>query len=215
MISRSQSLRFLACCVACAVILPTVASHAGTFSGKAVDLEQAPIQDLKVLVLAPQGTVVASTEGRTGTFDIPVNDADTVQFDHVVKLRFEAIGRQTVTLERIFGKSDQNISVVMPVAAAAPSMAPPVTQCCPPCGCSASIAVQGATSNPYQLNDAVYVQSSEGRLMRANKTYAILPQGKQLIVINVNGEWVGVRPMLDGKYTSGWIHWSELGLARR
>jgi hypothetical protein len=51
--------------------------------------------------------------------------------------------------------------------------------------------------------------------MRAHKTYAILPQGKQLTVINVNGEWVGVRPMLDGKYTSGWIHWRALGLGAR
>jgi hypothetical protein len=197
--------------IATAVILQTGVGHAGTFSGKAVDLEQAPIRDLEVLVLAPQGTVVASTEGRGGAFEVPMKADDTVRFDHVVRLRFEALGRQTVTLERIFGNSDQSISVVMPVAAAAaPTMAPGIPQYVPPCGCCAPTAAQAPSSNPFQLSDTVHVGVDETKLMRAKKTYAILPQGTQLTVINVNGEWVGVRPMLDGRYTSGWVYWKAL-----
>ncbi len=122
----------------------------GSFTSLAVDLSGRPIADATIEVLSEQGFPLnrspASFNRETGQYRVEVDNADLNRLSiSNVSIRFSAPGRETVTLTRILGTTNQRIDVVMPEAAgaippsasvsSAPSIYPPCSNpCCPaPC----------------------------------------------------------------------------------
>jgi hypothetical protein len=110
------------------------AARAGTFTGRAIGLDNGQVDDLTVSVENARGVALnpeSNTKFPDGNYEVSVDDQIFVGKNPSVTIRFRAPGRQTVILNRVLGPSNQNISVVMPRIASLPAAAEPCEPCIP------------------------------------------------------------------------------------
>lgn len=65
----------------------------------------------------------------------------------------------------------------------------------------------------YRADDRVVVQATSAKLMKGKTVLGRVAKGTVLAVIKVKGDWIGLKPKIDGKEVFGWIHSRDLDYA--
>ena len=71
----------------------------------------------------------------------------------------------------------------------------------------AAVATADAQTG-VQPGERVVVTSPQARLMRGQQTVAMASRGQELVVLKVDGSWIGTQLDVNGKSVGGWI-WSR------
>jgi hypothetical protein len=61
----------------------------------------------------------------------------------------------------------------------------------------------------FQPGDIVIVAAEQAKLMRGDQLVATLPQGRQVVVVEVREAWVGTHVLVNDENKAGWIHMSH------
>ena len=65
----------------------------------------------------------------------------------------------------------------------------------------------------YRADDRVVVKAKRAKLMKGKAVLGRVAEGTVLTVVKVRGDWVGVKPEIEGKRTFGWIHSRDIDYA--
>ena len=65
----------------------------------------------------------------------------------------------------------------------------------------------------FQPDDRIVIEATQAKLMKGKTVLGRVSKGTVLTVVKVRGDWLGVRPDIDGKKIFGWLHSRDVDYA--